>query len=541
MAINASAILDPEIKEPSRSEVRKVEDALADAEQLEMEVDDSGLGGGAGGGFRGGGGGDLDLGGRGGASSPLQEGLGTAGGLSLFRGAGSSAGSSTLGGAISLSTAVPVALAGGGLLALNEIGKHMEEASPALQQTTSLLEDAKDNFFRPFGNLASDALRGPARGIFGATRDFAQTAEEEGIGSALTGTRVGGVLSGSFLSGMLLPGSQLIGGLVGGSSGQGLEGVFKTLRQKGSDLKTGFSDLLDETNDLIPGFDDLESATRDFWDWLTGLDLPGVGDAFSFLETKANNAGDFLGDMVDTDADSFLGDLGDTAGGVTNNLSTLGDETDSLRNAMDLLVNRLVEVGTGSPTGGGGGGGGGSGSGSSGGGSTGPGTCPDGFYWSDIEGDCVPFRDDDPDTAVPPDFEPGVDPGGGSTGGSGPFAPGGGGGSGLPDDITQRRRGGIISSPEVAQIGEAGPEVIAPFAEFRRMFENATKRKQGTQDREVKQLLKDILEEQQSQTREIQRAVRDDDSDTVIQVGEMEFGRLVKRVLNDQHKTLVTK
>lgn len=291
-------------------------------ETMEQQIGDlqAGIGGVEGGGGVGGIGGAR---GGGGGGVALQ-GAGALGLRSALGGGGAATGAAA--GALT-----KVALGGAIGFGILQGVQRLAQASPSLQQTTSLLGEAMDLFFRPFGNFLGDALRPLAESL---------TTAAIGLNKSITskGLVVGGVSSLLDLVNNL-PGE--LGKIFAQNLGTGLEFLFgdneffDALQRfqwdwfipivKWDDVVGGFGDAITNAwpgwpnvQGLWPGWPNLDVPSG-FW---PTIGAPGVIDTtFGAADIDGDDVLDPLFGGIEIDADDILsefsfggdGDQGDTA------------------------------------------------------------------------------------------------------------------------------------------------------------------------------------------------------------------------------------
>lgn len=284
--VSSRAIIEPEVDQRKvKSESKKVERALSEAEQLEPTMDTRGL-------QR-----QIDS-----IEGPSFEadgtGFGRAGRRSRGRaGAGGlMSGLGTRGGAASLaSKALPVALAGGVGFG---IFKALSAASPALQQTATMFGQAMKLFFRPFGDFLSAKFRPMASGMIDMATTFNDIANEQGLAVAVgaISREAANTLADALLErpeepgagSSLGPGSFRFPGLGPNLIDRAIEGFLRGAGFPGvADALEEFRKGMEDSNVVMAGF---SSNAGDASGILSGIkdNWPGWGDITSTIQDTFN-------------------------------------------------------------------------------------------------------------------------------------------------------------------------------------------------------------------------------------------------------------
>lgn len=230
MAFSLKSVVEPEMDERQMDkEVKKLEKRLDEAEDISPDIDDSGFG---------------DL-----MDEDLDVSLSGEGGGDFLTGIGvGGGGAGMMGGLTSSLRGLVSALGplGAGVLAVTLTGaiavgiwkgiENIAEFAPSWDAVESMFSTAQQLFFLPFGQALSSVFLPSAQSILEMSKEFQETAEDEGIGAALGGLLdeqvfkpirqaganlldiIGAGFTGGFRMGGMLGGSPttaLLGGLIG--------------------------------------------------------------------------------------------------------------------------------------------------------------------------------------------------------------------------------------------------------------------------------------------------------------------------------------
>lgn len=223
--VGLRGLLKPEVDDRAkRSATSELQDELEEVEQLQPDVDTSGIQDS----FNGLSMPEFDMG-------DAASGAGAAaggGGAASAAASGGLLGSAASGGLAKVALGGAVAV--GMLSTLGTIKDLTMAASPALQTTSSMFGEAMKLFFRPFGDFLSSLLRPMSKSLLEMAKNFNQNVGENGLTVALaeglTGVDItdgglGEVTLGGFGAGAGLAGGAIGGAKAGGAAGAALGSV----------------------------------------------------------------------------------------------------------------------------------------------------------------------------------------------------------------------------------------------------------------------------------------------------------------------------